>query len=290
MEKKPIIILCVVMLVTFFMLTMETGLKFLLLLAPFYLLLNMTKDRFNIPATAFPIPTFLIAMLPLVVFVLLQHEEPVIGASSMEGSGNFINIASFKYGSDVNVFAIGDNTAWADYVYMIAAMLAMLRVIPEDNNRLTPVDQKATAIAVGAILMCKVVMCQTAVQNLDTHREYNVVLRLYEMGDLTIYNLLCGYGWILVLVLLYLAVAAFRHKTILASVRPFLLSPKAISIVIAIVAVLFFIASFIFPYMSNHNDVYRGPGTTFFVILAIGVVVIASKKVMEINTNSYQSN
>jgi hypothetical protein len=45
-----------------------------------------------------------------------------------------------------------------------------------------------------------------------------------------------GFGWIIYVILIYIAFAAFKHKETLTPARPFLISPKVTTIIITIVA------------------------------------------------------
>lgn len=233
----------------------------LLLLAPIYYMLDSFKEKLSIPKVLFPLPSSITAILPLVIIVLagcyLNGGSPV---SKMEDGGTFGNVA-----------AIGDHTGWGYYVYLAAATIAMATTTLSFKDKRPIASEKAIIIAVGAVLLMIVMMTQAALSS-DTSRS---IFKFDRNMNVSLYGMMVGYGWIFVLVLIYMAIAAFREEKFMAGVRKCLLSPKVISIVtlVAGLVAIFFSVGF-----SSTGKCTMGPASISYTVIALGIVLIAFKK------------
>ena len=130
-------------------------------------------------------------------------------------------------------------------------------------------SEKAIIIAVGAVLLMIVMMTQAALSS-DTSRS---IFKFDSNMNVSLYGMMVGYGWIFVLVLIYMAIAAFREEKFMAGVRKCLLSPKVISIVtlVAGLVAIFFSVGF-----SSTGKCTMGPASISYTVIALGIVLIAS--------------
>ena len=237
---------------------------FMLLLVPIYLLLDVYRDKLPIPQVAFPLSSGVSTLLPLILIVFMGG---FLGGgsihSTMEDGSKFINFG-----------ALFDNTGWGYYVYLATAIICTQTGCADGRWGLNAADLRGAALALSAMLAMVVTSNQIALYSMDRHTIFDFDMN----GHLTISGMLMGYGWILTIFLIYLAVSAFRHKEIFANFRKLLLSPRILTIVVAVVAILLLILSIGFK-IADEGDFGSAPIS--FLFLSIGMVVMAYRNVEE---------
>ena len=231
----------------------------LLLIIPVYLIADSFRNIVPSSNIVFPLSNSLISVLPLVFIVLLGNSlsggSPV---SEMEDGATYINLG-----------AIGDHTGLGYYVYLAAAVLAAMTGKYESKGKISPVDQKAIVILVMVLTLFMMLNSQMALFCMDRH----TIFDFNEYGKLTLYGMAKGFGWIVYVILIYIAVAAFKHKEALAPARQFLISPKISTIIITVVAAA--AAALCIMFRVAVNDADMGPAGITFFLISLGLSVIA---------------
>ena len=230
----------------------------LLLIIPIYLIADSFRNIVPASNIVFQLPNSLISVLPLIFIVLLGNSlnggSPV---SEMEDGGTFINLG-----------AIGDHTGLGYYVYLAAAVFAAITGRYESKGRLDSTDQKAVVLVVMVVALCMMVNSQMSLFYMGRRSIFD----FDAYGRLTLYGMAKGFGWIIYVILIYIAFAAFKHKETLTPARPFLISPKVTTIIITIVAAAVIALCIIFAKEKNADI---GPASITFFLISLGASIVA---------------
>ncbi|MGN1263353.1 MAG: hypothetical protein ACI4TW_04890 [Prevotella sp.] len=235
----------------------------LMLLSPVYLLLHAYQDRLPIPKAAFPLPFGLAALFPFILAVFLGFYLDGSFMFNGDTEDNMETIRGMAY------FTAATKVGWAYYIYLAAALVSAWTSISNGNDFQSIAVRKGCAIAVAALALIIVANSQSVLISNDRH----TIFKFNDYYQLTTNGMMMGFGWIFVLFCLYIAVSAFRDIKALESYRKLLLPVKVSGIVILIFAILVLIVSFGF---ASTGDDMRGPASLSILIIAVGMVILAS--------------